>query len=147
MSYKINDDDSQSVSYTTQGELITNKFSQCKQKWFPYVDNYISYSNNDINSINGDSLSSWKTQIGKYVNLIEPDNPWHIIKMNNHLTENSIDNNIDSFNNIPNVPNVPNVQKEEIVEKKSIIDFNTIMCSLIFLIIFLIIIRYYYFST
>jgi hypothetical protein len=71
------------------------------QKWFPYKDNYISYSGlkcltaeectidkdqqitNDSGSVidtnQTPSMDSWETQNGKNVVLIEPETPWYIL--------------------------------------------------------------------
>ena len=122
------DSGSHSISYTTQGELKMNNkcigvdsdnsvdLQDCNnalsQKWFPYKNNYISYSDLkcmsvDNNSIKNDECSndrrdqewftndsgsvistsssnidSWITQSGKNVLLVEPDTPWYILKRN-----------------------------------------------------------------
>ena len=113
----INDDDSQSISYSTQGELIING-KTCS-----------SQSHDD--SI---SVISWATQHGKHVSLFEPDTPWHIIKMKNIMSSSSESSDVQ-----------PEKPKEEFQEneQKNFLDFNTITCSLLLLIVFLFVIRYY----
>lgn len=128
----INDDDSQSISYSTQGELIINgKTCSPRKGWTTGCNERTSESSSCDDSI---SVMSWATQHGKHVSLFEPETPWHIMKMKNIMSSSSEPSEA-----------TPEKPKEEFQEndQKRFLDFNTIACSLLFLIVFLFIIRYY----
>lgn len=119
----INDDDSQSMSYTTQGELKINN------KYCASLLSSLTSSSHDDNA----SIISWTTQHGKYVSLFEPETPWHISKMKDITTSSS--------DRSPDI--IDKKEKFNNNENKSFFDFNTIASSLLLLIVLLIIIRYY----
>ncbi|ARF09500.1 hypothetical protein Indivirus_1_123 [Indivirus ILV1] len=113
------DDDSQTMSYTTQGELkIKNKY--CSSSLSSYDDD-------------NSSTLSWATQHGKYVSLFEPEVPWHISKLKD------INSNNNSTENIKNTEPFDDNKDN----KSPLFNFNTTISSLLFLIILLMIIRYY----
>jgi len=115
------DERKQPINYTVKGELkiddkcisVNNnkiKLEQCndslKQKWYPYLDKYISTENNscltnqegtlhtsECNSSNNSQKwfshdycpsenTEWKTIQGDNVILIESDVPWYVLKRN-----------------------------------------------------------------
>ena len=103
--------------------------NKLNQKWYPYRNNYISsdkhncltlsedglsvsectdnssqkWFTNDynevINQVNQESVGHWKTESGKNVILVEPDNPWYITKKKNTV-EGIIQQNVTPLNQV-----------------------------------------------
>lgn len=108
------------VTYTVNGELR-------------YHDDCLSQKNNTSNEF--DSVSSWTTERGNSVTLLESEDPWYISKRKD--IKPPVDTNV-------------NIQPIQVIQEKPIPDnkfnFRNIICSLIIFLALIILIRRYFFT-